>query len=215
MSFTFAELKTAIQDYTENSETTFVNNLSLFIKNAEQRIHESVQLEFFRRNVTTNMTIGQRFVAMPNDYLASYSMSITNAGSKIFLDNKDVNYLEDFTPNSSTTRTPRYYAAFSSSDFIVAPTPDAAYQVELHYFYRPTSLTAGADSGTTWLSSNAPFAMLYGSLIEAYTFMKGEADILQNYDQKFMQALSRLKDLGEAKQTGDAYREGLLTRPKT
>ena len=215
MSFTFAELKTAIQDYTENSETTFVNNLSLFIKNAEQRIHESVQLEFFRRNVTTNMTIGQRFVAMPNDYLASYSMSITNAGSKIFLDNKDVNYLEDFTPNSSTTGTPRYYAAFSSSDFIGAPTPDAAYQVELHYFYRPTSLTAGADSGTTWLSSNAPFAMLYGSLIEAYTFMKGEADILQNYDQKFMQALSRLKDLGEAKQTGDAYREGLLTRPKT
>tara|TARA_B100001248_G_scaffold43209_1_gene27623 strand:+ start:18907 stop:19554 length:648 start_codon:yes stop_codon:yes gene_type:complete len=215
MSFTFAELKTAIQDYTENSETTFVNNLSLFIKNAEQRIHESVQLEFFRRNVTTNMTIGQRFVAMPGDYLASYSMSITNSGSKVFLDSKDVNYLEDFTPNSSTTGTPRYYAAFSSSDFIVAPTPDAAYQVELHYFYRPASLTAGADSGTTWLSSNAPFAMLYGSLIEAYTFMKGEADILQNYDQKFMQALSRLKDLGEAKQTGDAYREGLLTRPKT
>ena len=106
MSFTFAELKTAIQDYTENSETTFVNNLPLFIKNAEQRIHESVQLEFFRRNVTTNMTIWQIVLNAPSDYLASYSMSITNAGSKIFLDNKDVNYLEE-RPNSSTTGTPR------------------------------------------------------------------------------------------------------------
>ena len=215
MSFTFTELKTAIQDYTENSETTFVNNLSIFIKNAEQRIFETVQLEFFRKNVTTNLTASNRFLAMPADYLASYSLSVTTSGSKNFLLMKDVNFIEDYNPNSSTTGVPEYYAAFTSDNFILAPTPDSGYQVELHYFYRPTSLTAGADSGTTWLSTNAPFAMLYGSLIEAYTFMKGEADIIQNYDQKFMQAIARLKDLGEAKQTGDAYYNGLLRRPKS
>lgn len=215
MSFTFAELKTAIQDYSENSETTFVNNLSLFIENAEQRIFESVQLEFFRKNVTANLTASNQYLAMPTDYLASYSLSVTSSGAKSFLLMKDVNFIEDYNPNSSTTGLPKYYAAFTSDNFILAPTPDSGYQVELHYFYRPTSLTAGADSGTTWLSTNAPFAMLYGALIEAYTFMKGEADIIQNYDQKFMQAIARLKDLGEAKQTGDAYYNGLLVRPKS
>lgn len=215
MSFTFAELKTAIQDYSENSETTFVNNLSIFIENAEQRIFESVQLEFFRKNVTANLTASNQYLAMPDDYLASYSLSVTSSSSKSFLLMKDVNFIEDYNPNSSTTGLPKYYAAFTSDNFILAPTPDSGYQVELHYFYRPTSLTAGADSGTTWLSTNAPFAMLYGALIEAYTFMKGEADIIQNYDQKFMQAIARLKDLGEAKQTGDAYYNGLLVRPKS
>ena len=215
MSFTFAELKTAIQDYSENSETTFVNNLSIFIENAEQRIFESVQLEFFRKNVTANLTASNQYLAMPDDYLASYSLSVTSSGAKSFLLMKDVNFIEDYNPNSSTTGLPKYYAAFTSDNFILAPTPDSGYQVELHYFYRPTSLTAGADSGTTWLSTNAPFAMLYGALIEAYTFMKGEADIIQNYDQKFMQAIARLKDLGEAKQTGDAYYNGLLVRPKS
>ena len=215
MSFTFAELKTAIQDYSENSETTFVNNLSLFIENAEQRIFESVQLEFFRKNVTANLTASNQYLAMPDDYLASYSLSVTSSNAKSFLLMKDVNFIEDYNPNSSTTGLPKYYAAFTSDNFILAPTPDSGYQVELHYFYRPTSLTAGADSGTTWLSTNAPFAMLYGALIEAYTFMKGEADIIQNYDQKFIQALSRLKDLGEAKQTGDAYYRGLLQRAKS
>lgn len=215
MSFTFAELKTAIQDYSENSETTFVNNLSIFIENAEQRIFESVQLEFFRKNVTANLTASNQYLAMPTDYLASYSLSVTSSGAKSFLLMKDVNFIEDYNPNSSTTGLPKYYAAFTSDNFILAPTPDSGYQVELHYFYRPTSLTAGADSGTTWLSTNAPFAMLYGALIEAYTFMKGEADIIQNYDQKFMQAIARLKDLGEAKQTGDAYYNGLLVRPKS
>mgnify|MGYP003141655059 FL=1 len=215
MSFTFAELKTAIQDYSENSETTFVNNLSIFIENAEQRIFESVQLEFFRKNVTANLTASNQYLAMPDDYLASYSLSVTSSSSKSFLLMKDVNFIEDYNPNSSTTGLPKYYAAFTSDNFILAPTPDSGYQVELHYFYRPTSLTAGADSGTTWLSTNAPFAMLYGALIEAYTFMKGEADIIQNYDQKFIQAIARLKDLGEAKQTGDAYYNGLLVRPKS
>lgn len=215
MSFTFSELKTAIQDYSENSETTFVNNLSIFIENAEQRIFESVQLEFFRKNVTANLTASNQYLAMPDDYLASYSLSVTSSSAKSFLLMKDVNFIEDYNPNSSTTGLPKYYAAFTSDNFILAPTPDSGYQVELHYFYRPTSLTAGADSGTTWLSTNAPFAMLYGALIEAYTFMKGEADIIQNYDQKFMQAIARLKDLGEAKQTGDAYYNGLLVRPKS
>ena len=165
--------------------------------------------------MTSNLTASNRFLAMPDDYLASYSLSVTSSSVKSFLLMRDVNFIEDYNPNSSTTGLPEYYAAFASDNFILAPTPDAAYEVELHYFYRPTSLTAGADSGTTWLSKNAPFAMLYGSLIEAYTFMKGEGDIIQNYDQKFAQAIGRLKDLGEAKQTGDAYYNGLLVRPKS
>ena len=214
MSFTYAQLKTAIQDYSENSETTFVNNLSLFIENAEQRIFESVQLEFFRKNVTANLTASNQYLAMPDDYLASYSLSVTSSSAKSFLLMKDVNFIEDYNPNSSTTGLPKYYAAFTSDNFILAPTPDSGYQVELHYFYRPTSLTAGADSGTTWLSTNAPFAMLYGALIEAYTFMKGESDLLQLYTARFTEAMSRLKVYGEAQENTDAYREGLVRIPK-
>jgi len=215
MSFTYAELKTAIQDYTENAEATFVTNLPVFIRNAEERILTNVQLNYFRRNATSTFTTSSQYLAMPGDYLASYSLSVTVSGSKRFLEMKDVNFLEDYSPDPTVTGVPKYYAEFTEQDFLVAPTPDAGYAVELHYFYRPTSLTAGSDSGTTWLSTNAPFAMLYGSLIEAYTFMKGEPDVIQNYDTKFVEALTRLKDLGEAKQTGDAYRKGLVSRPKT
>ena len=215
MSFTYAQLKTAIQDYTENTESTFVTHLPDFIKTTEERILKNIQLSLFRKNVTGTMTDGNQYLAAPSDFLAPFSLSLTSSSSKQFLDYKDTNFVQTINPNSTTEGTPRYYALFDVDNFILAPTPDSNFTTELHYFYRPASLTAGADSGTTWLSSNAPFAMLYGSLIEAYTFMKGEADILQNYDEKFMQALSRLKDLGEAKQTGDAYREGLVTRPKT
>jgi len=128
---------------------------------------------------------------------------------------KDVNFIQSFNPNVSTTGEPRYYAQFDITHFIIAPTPDAAYTVELHYFYRPTSLTAGADSGTTWLSTNASVALLYGSLIEAYTFMKGEADLVQNYTQRFTEAMSRVKNFGESQEVTDAYRTGMILREKT
>jgi hypothetical protein len=128
---------------------------------------------------------------------------------------KDVNFLQSFNPNNATTGEPRYYAQYDITHFILAPTPDAAYSVELHYFYRPASLTAGADSGTTWLSTNASVALLYGSLIEAYTFMKGEADLVQNYTQRFTEAMSRVKNFGESQEVTDAYRTGMILREKT
>ena len=215
MSFTLATLKTAIKDYLENQETTFTNNLDNFIKSAEERILKSVDLEFFRKNVTGAMTSSNKFLAVPPDYLAYFSLSIEVSSSKVFLLQKDVNYIQEFTPNESTTGQPRFYALFDVNNFIIAPTPDANYTVELHYYFRPASLTAQGDSGTTWLSTNAPNAMLFGSLVEGYTFMKGEPDVLQNYNEKFIEALSRIKDYGEARENSDAYRRGLPERPRT
>ena len=215
MSFTFATLKTAIQDYTENSETTFVNNLSNFIKVAEERILKNVQLSNFRRNASAAFTSSNEFLACPSDFLTPFSLSFTDSSSnKIFLDYKDVNFIQTFTPNSSTTGSPRFYALFDTDNFIVAPTPSASFAVELHYYYRPNSLTAGADSGSTWLSTNAPNALLYGALMEAYTFMKGEQDVMANYAQRFTEAVQSLKLYGEAKEVSDYYRTGMLMRDK-
>jgi hypothetical protein len=215
MSFTYAELKTAIQNYTENTETTFVNSLNIFIKNAEERILKIAQLEVFRKNQTGNLTASNQYLALPNDFLAPFSLSFTNGSNKEFVLFKDVNFVQSFNPNNSTTGAPRYYAQFDIDNLILGPTPDAAYAVELHYFYRPLSLTASGDSGTTWLSTNASVALLYGSLIEAYTFMKGEADLVQNYTQRFTEAMSRVKNFGESQEVTDAYRTGLILREKT
>tara|TARA_R100001163_G_C5053982_1_gene190530 strand:+ start:709 stop:1356 length:648 start_codon:yes stop_codon:yes gene_type:complete len=215
MSFTLSSLKTALQDYTDNSESNFVTHLPDFIKAAEEKILKSIDLEFFRKNVSSTLTSSDKFLSTPTDYLASFSLQITTSGSETFLKQKDVNFLQEIYSTSSSTGVPRYYAVFDINNFILAPTPNSNYTIELHYFYRPTSLTAGADSGTTWLSTNAPFALLYGSLIEAYTFMKGEADILQNYNSLYVQYLSRLKDLGEARENTDGYRVGLPMRPRT
>jgi len=215
MSFTLATLKTAIQDYTDNSESTFVTHLPDFIKAAEEKILKSVDLDIFRKNVTSTMTNADQFLTVPDDYLASFSLQITTSGSEGFLLQKDVNFIREYTPASSTTGLPKYYARFDTDHFILAPTPNSAYTVELHYFFRPASLTAGADSGTTWLSTNAPFALLYGSIIEAYIFMKGEPDVIQNYNGLYMQYLERIKDLGEARENTDGYRNGLPSRPRT
>jgi|TARA_R100001198_G_C5189851_1_gene182977 hypothetical protein len=215
MSFTYAQLKTAIQDYTENTETTFVNSLDVFIKNTEERILKIAQLEVFRKNQSGNMSANNQYLGLPSDYLAPYSLSFTSGGNKEFVLFKDVNFVQSFNPNNSTSGAPRYYAQFDIDNFILGPTPDASYEVELHYFYRPASLTAGAEDGTTWLSTNASVSMLYGSLIEAYTFMKGEADLVQNYTQRFTEALSRVKNFGESQEVTDAYRTGLILREKT
>jgi hypothetical protein len=215
MSFTYAELKTAIQDYTENTETTFVNSLDIFIKNAEERILKIAQLEVFRKNQTGNLTASNQYLALPSDYLAPFSLSFTNGSNKEFVLFKDVNFVQSFNPNNSTTGAPRYYAQFDIDNFILGPTPDAAYAVELHYFYRPASLTSVGDNNTTWLSTHASVALLYGSLIEAYTFMKGEADLVQNYTQRFTEAMSRVKNFGESQEVTDAYRTGLILREKT
>ena len=215
MSFTLATLKTAIKDYTDNTETSFDTNLPNFIKAAEEKIFKGVDLDIFRKNVTSSFTSSDQFLTVPADYLASFSLQITTSGSESFLLQKDVNYLREYTPASTTTGLPKYYARFDTDNFIVAPTPDSNYTLELHYYYRPASLTAGGDSGTTWLSTNAPFALLYGSLIEAYYYMKGEPDVIAQYEKNYVFYLQRLKDLGEARENEDAYRQGLPRAQRT
>ena len=214
MSFTLATLKSAVQDYLQVDETTFNNNLNTFIQEAETRIFKLVQLSEQRKNVTATTSQNNRFLATPTDYLASFSLSVTNGSNKEFLLLKDVNFIQEFNPNSSTTGTPRYYAPFDVNNFILAPTPDANYASELHYYYRPQSITATSD-GTSWLGTNAPDTLLYGCLVEAYTFMKGEADLLQLYQARFNEAISRLKNYGEGVENSDAYREGLVRVQKT
>lgn len=214
MSFTYAQLKQAIQDYTQNTETTFVNNLPLFIRIAEERILKSVQLDLFRKNVTANATASNKYLACPNDFLAPFSLSYEVSGSKTFIDFKDVSFLQTYTPDATTTGVPRYYAQFDVDNFILAPTPATNYVMELHYLYRPASLTAGSESGTTWLSENAELTMLYGALVEAYIFMKGEQDVMALYNQRFQESLVGIKMLGEAKETTDEYRVGKVVRAK-
>lgn len=215
MSFTYDQLKTAIQDYTQNQETSFVSNLPLFIRVAEERILKNVQLTLFRKNATANMTASNQYLAAPSDFLAPFSLSYTDGdGNKDFLEYKDVNFVQEFNPDATTTGAPRYYAYFDVSNFLIGPTPNASYVVELHYFYRPASLTSGSGSGTTWLSTNAEVALLYGCLIEAYTYMKGEQDLMQEYEKRFAEAVISLKNFGEAKEVTDAYRTGLIIRDK-
>lgn len=214
MSFTKSELVSAIKDYTENTETSFVANIPTFIRLAEERILKSVQLTLFRKNATANTT-GSQYYAVPSDFLAPFSLSFAAADNdKFFVDFKDVSFIQTYTPDASTTGIPRYYGIFDINNFVLAPTPNVVYSGELHYFYRPTSLVAGGDSGTTWLSINAEIALLYGSLIEAYIFMKGEPDIMGIYNQKFQEALVGVKMLGEAKDTTDEYRTGKVIRQK-
>jgi len=215
MSFTLATLKTAIQDYADNSETSFVNNLPNFIKASEEKIFKSIDLDIFRKNVTSAFTSSDSFLTVPADYLASFSLQITTSGSEDFLLQKDVNFIREYAPSSSTTGVPKYYARFDEDNFIVAPTPNSNYTLQLNYYFRPASLTAGADSGTTWISTNAPFALLYGSLVEASIFMKSEPDTIQSYNGLYGQYLERLKDLGEARENTDGYRVGLPSRPRT
>ena len=215
MSFTYGQLKQAVQDYTENDETTFVSNLPLFTRQAEERILKNVQLSLFKKNVSGKMTASNKFLACPSDYLASFALSFVDSdGDHVFLDFKDSDFVQSFNPDATTTGNPRYYAVFDVDNFILGPTPNSAYAVELHYFYRPASLTAGADSGTTWLSENAEIALLYGTLMEAYIFMKGEADVMAIYEKRFTEAINSMKMFGESKEVTDEYRTGRLIRPK-
>ena len=214
MTFTHTTLKQAIQDWTENSETTVVNNLDVFITNAEERILKMVDLDFFRKNVTATFVSGNPYLNVPGDYLASFSLGYTKTnGDKDFLMQKDVNFLQEFHPDASDTGEPKYYALFDVNNFLIAPTPNSNYAVELHYYYRPNSITGSA--GTSWLGDNSPNTLLYGSLVEAYTFMKGEPDMLQLYETRFLQNIARLKNYGEGVENTDAYREGLVRIPKT
>jgi len=286
MSFTLTTLRQAIQDYTENSETTFLNNLDNFITSSEDRIIQSVNLEEFRKNATSALTADDQFLACPDDYLSSFSLQITNGSSPDFVLQKDPNFLRTYVPSTTTTGQPKYYARYDVTNFLLSPTPNSNYTVELHYYYRPTSLTAtsltisfasggnsynvgetvtvtatgvsatvktisntsittsvpltgtfssgdtflGSVSGNnanltstgvtsdttkTWLSDNAPYVLLYGSLVEAYIFMKGEQDLQAQYEKRFVEGATRLKTLAEARENRDAYTQGLPTVPNT
>jgi hypothetical protein len=215
MSFTYDQLTQAIKDYTEYDETSFTNNIPVFIVQAEERILKNVQLSLFRKNVSGTMTASNKYLACPSDFLAPFSLSFTDSSSnQVFLDFKDADFVQSFNPNPATTGNPRYYAVFDVDNFIIGPTPNANSAVELHYFYRPLSLTLSGGSGTTWLSENAQLALLYGSLIEAYIYMKGEPDIMQQYEKRFVEAITGLKMLGESKEVTDEYRTGMVIRPK-
>ena len=205
MAYTFTTLKTAIQDYTQNAETTFVSQLSRFIINAEERILKECQLDVFRKNVQGSVSSSNKYLTKPTDFLAPFSLSIISSSSNVFLLYKHVTFIQDYTPNPATTGEPMYYADWDDTTFVVAPTPDSGYTAELHYFYRPTSITASAD-GTSWLGTNGELALLYGSLVEAYTFMIGDQDLLQLYNARFQESLQWLKNLGEGQNNQDQYR---------
>jgi hypothetical protein len=284
MSYTYTTLKQAIKDYTENDETTFVSNLPVFIRNTEERILKNVQLSLFQRNASGTMTSSNKFLTCPSDFLAPFSLAYTDSSSnQVFLDFKDADFLQSFNPNPATTGSPRYYGQFDVDNFIISPTPDSGYAVELHYFYRPASLTVstftltmtsvsgtfttsdtitgsssaqsttvnavpssttltvkipagdfavgetltgsssgatgtlssiGSDTTESWLSENAEVALLYGSLMEAYVFMKGEQDLQVLYEKRFGEAIMGLKMLGEAREVTDEYRTGQIVRAK-
>lgn len=209
----YTELSTAIQDYTETTESTFVQNIPVFVQQAEERIYNTVQIPALRRNVTGNTSASNKYLACPNDFLSVYSIAAVDAtGRYEYLLNKDVNFIRQAYPNPSSTGLPKYYALFGprSSDstelsFILGPTPDAAYTMELHYFYYPESIVT---AGTSWLGDNYSPALLYGALREAYLFQKGEQDLIANVEAKYNEAMAQLKRLGDGLERGDAYRDG-------
>ena len=208
MAWTFTTLKSAIQDYTENSETTFTSNLTNIIVQAENRIIKSVELPNFRKNSTGGVTTGNSYLQTPPDYLYPYSLAVIDGDSNYnYLLNKDVNFIREAYPLQSTTSLPKFYAQFDDDYFILGPTPDSNYSVELHYFYIPESITVNSD-GVSWLGTNATEVLLYASLVEAYTFMKGEPDILAYYEKRFNEALGKLTLESDGYNRKDAYRGG-------
>jgi hypothetical protein len=205
MSFTLATLKSTVQDYCETAETTFVADLDTFIKESEERILKNVELPVFRKNVTGSAASSNTYLSTPTDFLAPYSLAVISSSVYSYLLFKHVSFIRDFTPNPATTGTPKYYALFDDNTFMLAPTPDQNYSFELHYKYRPASLTTTSGTDTTWLSLNAPDALLYGTLVEAATFLKVPEEVAQ-YELRFVQAINSLKNLGQGYGSRDEYR---------
>lgn len=207
----YTELTTAVEDYTEN--TFSADQLALFAQQAEQRIYNSVQFPALRKNVTGSTTTSNKYLACPTDFLAVYSLAVVDTdGAYEYLLNKDVNFIRQAYPTPTDTGLPKYYALFgprsdnqTELSFLLGPTPDAAYTAELHYFFYPESIVT---AGTTWLGDNFDSVLLYGALVEAYTFMKGEQDMMTLYDAKYKEALALAKRLGDGMERQDAYRSG-------
>ena len=225
----YTQLKQLIQDYTQNYESTFVADIPTFVEQAEQRIYNSVQFPSLRKNVTGNISQYNQYLATPNDFLAPYSLAIypVSGGPYLYLLNKDVNYMRQAYPDPASYGQPKYYALFGPTvtggsitnelTFILGPTPDTAYTAELHYYYYPVSIadTTNNPSGTSWLGDNFDTVLLYGSLVEAYTFMKGDQDLMTIYNQKYVEALALAKRLGDGMERRDAYRSGQFRQAVT
>lgn len=235
---TYDELYADIQAYTENtfpdtyladgSAVSTQTQIDTFIKQAEQRIYNTVQFPSLRKNVTGTTSSNNKYLSCPSDFLAVYSMAVIDGdGAYEFLLNKDVNFIRQAYPQPTDTAAPKYYALFGPTttsggtpvvtnelSFILGPTPDAAYSVELHYYYMPESITVSA-TGQTWLGDNFDSVLLYGSLVEAYTFMKGEADLTALYETKYKEALALAKRLGDGMERQDAYRSGQFRQSVT
>jgi len=216
---TYDELVVAVTDYTENTVPTV--DMDTFIRQAEQRIYNSVQFPSLRKNMLGTMQTNIKYLACPDDFLSTFSLAVIDAdGNYEYLLNKDVNFIRQAYPNPNDRAIPKYYALFGPAvsqsstpaitnelTFILGPTPDASYEVELHYYYYPTSIVDAAD-GHTWLGDNFDSVLLYGTLVEAYTYMKGEADMMTLYNTKYQEALNMAKRLGDGLERGDAYRDG-------
>lgn len=208
----YATLSQAIQDYCENSETSFVSNIPTFVQLAEQRIYNSVQIPAIRKNQTGTLSSTNKYLTLPTDWLATFSLSVTDPATTAvsFLLDKDVNFIRESFPYPAVSGMPTHYAQFDQNTLILGPTPDAAYSVELHYYYYPETISTAT---TTWLGTNFPEVLLYGSIREAYVYLKGETDLIQKYDQMYIDALGRLKNLGDGKNRMDAYRSGQVRVP--
>jgi len=209
----YTQLVSEIQNYVEDTFTTEIINT--FITQAEQRIYNSVQLPALRKNVTGSLTAGNKYLAMPTNWLATFSLAVINSDNEyLYLLNKDVNFIRQSFPDTDSDfyGEPQYYAVFDNTAFIVGPTPDDNYDVELHYFYYPESITT-VVGGQTWLGDNFSSTLLYGSLLEAYTYMKGEADVISGYQKRYDEAMALLKQLGDGKDRQDAYRSGQVRYP--
>lgn len=209
----YTQLVEEIQNYTENQFTTDVVNT--FITQAEQRIYNAVQLPALRKNVTGTTTTGNKYLAMPSNWLATFSLAVINSSNEyLYLLNKDVNFIRQSFPDTDSDfyGVPQYYAVFDQNTFILGPTPDQSYSMELHYFYYPESITTVAG-GQTWLGDNFSSTLLYGSLLEAYTYMKGEQDVINQYQKRYDEAMLLLKQLGDGKDRQDAYRSGQVRYP--
>jgi hypothetical protein len=209
----YTELVAAIQDYTQNEETSFVSNIPTFVEQAEERLNRSIMVPELRKNVTAATTNGDFYLARPEDFISVFSLAVVDSsGDYSFLIDKDVNFIREAYPASSTSGLPKYYAQFDgdfggeSGNFILGPTPDDNYTVELHYYYDPPSIVT---TGTSWYGDNAESALLYGSLIEAYTYMKGEADLIQLYTTRYSEALGQLTGV-QIRSSTDEYRDGRL-----
>lgn len=208
----YAQLSQAIQDYAETTETSFVDNIPNFVQLAEERIYNTVQLPAIRRNIVGNLTINDKYLALPSDYLATFSLAVINptTQAQTFLIDKDVNFIREAYPEPGSTGIPKYFGQFSPYTLILGPTPDQSYQVELHEYYYPASIV---DAGTSWVGDNFETVLLYGALREAVIFQKGEQDMVQYYEQKYQESLALLKMLGDGKERRTAYRDGQVRVP--